>query len=52
MLPIDALGFRRGAGALKTLLKENGLEDHPLFAQAQLRGIRSLAGTFRNDRSD
>ena len=44
MLPIDALGFRRGAGALKTLLKENGLEDHPLFAQAQLRGIRSLAG--------
>ena len=44
MLPIDALGFRRGAGALKTLLQENGLEDHPLFAQAQLRGIRSLAG--------
>ena len=44
MLPIDALGFRRGAGALKTLLKENSLEDHPLFAQAQLRGIRSLAG--------
>ena len=44
MLPIDALGFRRGAGALKTLLKENDLEDHPLFAQAKLRGIRSLAG--------
>ena len=44
MLPIDALGFRRGAGALKTLLKENDLEAHPLFAQAQLRGIRSLAG--------
>ena len=44
MLPIDALGFRRGAGALKTLLKENNLEDHPLFVQAQLRGIRSLAG--------
>ena len=44
MLPIDSLGFRRGAGALKTLLKENDLEDHPLFAQAQLRGIRSLAG--------
>ena len=44
MLPIDAIGFRRGAGALKTLLKENDLEDHPLFAQAQLRGIRSLAG--------
>ena len=44
MLPIDALGFRRGAGALKTLLEENELGDHPLFAQAQLRGIRSLAG--------
>jgi transketolase len=44
MLPIDALGFRRGAGALKTLLHEQGLEDHPLFAQAKLRGIRSLAG--------
>jgi transketolase len=44
VLPIDALGFRRGAGALKTLLKEHGLEDHPLFAQAKLRGIRSLAG--------
>ena len=44
MLPIDSLGFRRGAGALKTLLQENDLEDHPLFAQAQLRGIRSLAG--------
>ena len=44
ILPVDALGFRRGAGALKTLLKEHGLEDHPLFAQAKLRGIRSLAG--------
>ena len=44
MLPIDALGFRRGAGALQTLLAENDLEDHPLFAQAKLRGIRSLAG--------
>lgn len=44
VLPIDALGFRRGAGALKTLLQENDLEDHPLFAQAKLRGIRSLAG--------
>ncbi len=43
-LPIDALGFRRGAGPLKTLLKEHGLEDHPLFAQAKLRGIRALAG--------
>ncbi len=44
ILPIDALGFRRGAGALKTLLKDHDLEDHPLFAQAKLRGIRSLAG--------
>ena len=44
MLPIDALGFRRGAGALQTLLAENNLADHPLFAQAKLRGIRSLAG--------
>jgi transketolase len=44
MLPIDALGFRRGAGALKTLLHETGLEDDPLFAQAKGRGIRALAG--------
>ena len=44
MLPIDALGFRRGAGALKTLLHETGLEDHPLFAQAKSRGIRALSG--------
>ena len=44
MLSIDALGFRRGAGALKTLLKDRGLEDHPLFAQAKLRGIRALSG--------
>ncbi|MGA9983227.1 MAG: hypothetical protein WBP95_07120, partial [Acidobacteriaceae bacterium] len=44
MLPIDALGFRRGAGALKTLLRETGLEDHSLFAQAKGRGIRALSG--------
>ncbi len=44
VLPIDALGFRRGAGALKTLLQDHGLQDHPLFAQANVRGIRSLAG--------
>jgi len=44
MLPIDALGFRRGAGALKTLLSDQGLADHPLFAQAKLRGIRALSG--------
>ena len=44
MLPVDALGFRRGAGALKTLLRDTGLEDHPLFAQAKGRGIRALSG--------
>jgi transketolase len=44
ILPIDALGFRRGSGALKTLLRDNGLEDHPAMAQAKLRGIRALAG--------
>jgi transketolase len=44
ILPIDALGFRRGAGALKTILQDHGLADHPLFAQAKLRGIRALAG--------
>jgi transketolase len=44
MLPIDALGFRRGAGVLRTLLSDNGLDDHPLFAQAKLRGIRALSG--------
>jgi transketolase len=44
MLPIDALGFRRGAGALKTLLHDTDLEGHPLFAQAKGRGIRALSG--------
>ena len=44
VLGVDALGFRRGEGALETILAENGLEDHPLFAQAKLRGIRSLQG--------
>ena len=44
MLPVDALGFRRGAGALKTLLSDQGLTDHPLFAQAKGRGIRALSG--------
>src|SRR5208282_6918163 len=39
MLPIDALGFRRNAGALKHLLQDHGLADHPLFAQAKVRGI-------------
>ena len=31
MLPVDALGFRRGAGALKTLLADQELSDHPLL---------------------
>jgi transketolase len=44
ILPIDALGFRRGAGALKTLLRDCGLEGHPLFEQAGARGIKALAG--------
>jgi transketolase len=44
MLPVDALGFRRGAGALKTLLSDHGLSEHPLFAQARGRGIRALSG--------
>jgi transketolase len=44
MLPVDALGFRRGAGALKTLLADQGLADHPLFAQTRGRGIRALPG--------
>jgi transketolase len=44
MRGIDALGFRRGAGALATLLKDAGLEGDPLFADAKLRGIRSLSG--------
>ena len=44
VLSIDALGFRRGKNALGNLLSDNNLADHPLFAQAKLRGIRSLAG--------
>jgi transketolase len=44
ILPIDALGFRRGAAPMKTILQENGLEDIPLFAQAKARGIKALAG--------
>jgi transketolase len=44
MLSIDALGFRRGAGALKDLLQRRGLADDPLFAQAKLRGIKALSG--------
>src|ERR1044072_5526551 len=42
ILPVDAVGFRRGAGAMKTLLSDLGLADHPLFAQAKGRGIHAL----------
>ncbi|MDH3270515.1 MAG: hypothetical protein OEN56_04240 [Gemmatimonadota bacterium] len=44
ILSVDALGFRRSHGAMATILQENGLADHPLFAQAKLRGIRPLMG--------
>ena len=44
ILPIDALGFRRGAGALASLLEKAGLAGDPLFAQAKIRGIKALAG--------
>ena len=44
ILPIDALGFRRSQSALKTLLQDNDLVDHPLMEQAKLRGIRALSG--------
>jgi len=44
ILSVDALGFRRGASALKTLLRDLDLDDHPLFAQATQRGIRALSG--------
>jgi transketolase len=45
-LAIDALGFRRGAGVLKTLLQENGLANDALFAEAKEggRGIHALSG--------
>ena len=44
ILPIDALGFRRGRDALATLLKENELQDDMAMEQAKLRGIRPLSG--------
>jgi transketolase N-terminal domain/subunit len=44
MRAVDALGFRRGAGALRTLLRDHGLEDHPRFADTKGRGIRALSG--------
>ena len=44
MRSIDAIGFRRGRGALDTILADNDLEDHPLMKEAKVRGIRALAG--------
>ena len=44
LLSVDCLGFRRGQDGLSTILKENDLENHPLLAQAKIRGIRALAG--------
>ena len=43
-MSIDCLGFRRGEGGLKSLLSEVGLADHPLMAQAKIRGIKALSG--------
>ncbi|MBT8488118.1 MAG: hypothetical protein KJO65_04730, partial [Gemmatimonadetes bacterium] len=44
MLGVDAIGFRRSHGAMSDILQKNDLADHPLFAQAKLRGIRPLMG--------
>ncbi|KAL6066529.1 putative Transketolase [Balamuthia mandrillaris] len=44
ILSIDALGFRRSKAACDELLKKAGLEEHELFKQAKLRGIRALMG--------
>ena len=44
LLSIDSLGFRRGKDALETLLQSHGLDDHPAFKQAKIRGIRALSG--------
>ena len=45
-LAVDALGFRRGAAVTKTLLQDNGLADHKLFAEAKEggRGVHALSG--------
>ena len=45
-LAVDALGFRRGAAVMKTILQDNGLADNPLFAEAKEggRGIHALSG--------
>ena len=45
-LAIDALGFRRNAAPLKTMLQDLGLANEALFAQAKEggRGIHALSG--------
>ena len=35
----DSLGFRRGAGALSTILEDNNIADHPSMAQAKIRYV-------------
>jgi len=44
LLPIDCLGFRRSNQGMQTILKQNGLVEHPAMAQAKVRGIRALSG--------
>ena len=44
ILPIDALGFRRGAGALKTLLKTRDWPIIRCLPRPKARGIKALAG--------
>src|SRR4029434_8286586 len=46
-LAIDALGFRRGAHVMKTILQDNGLADNPLFAEAQ-DGRRGMHAVYRS----
>ena len=49
ILPIDALGFRRGAGALQSLLQGTGWQRTHSHA-GQRRGIRSSARAKRKTR--
>eukprot|EP01103_Thecamoeba_quadrilineata_P002348 TRINITY_DN12318_c0_g1_i1.p1 TRINITY_DN12318_c0_g1~~TRINITY_DN12318_c0_g1_i1.p1 ORF type:complete len:879 (+),score=193.14 TRINITY_DN12318_c0_g1_i1:60-2639(+) len=44
MLGVDTLGFRRNHDAVESILAKNNLADHPLFAEAKIRGIRALMG--------
>ena len=52
ILPIDALGFRRGAGALATLLKDNGLEDQSAFRAGRAARHSRPRRPFRDHRRD